>query len=309
MRSAQSGAHGPLARWVVVADTSAVQAETQYAKSGDVSIAYQVVGDGAFDVVLVAGLLARRAGMVASPPPRRGAAPTVRVRAADLLRPARHGYVRPGQRGVARDADGRHARGHGRRRLEAGRPLRMAEGGAISLVFAATYPERTSALVLFARGSATMWAADYPWGLTEEQASAMRRACMQLFFGSRQEALEVARLWRGPGLERRRACRGHRLPAPRAAVRGTMEAYRRMLREIDVRQVLPGDPRADAPRSTAPRHRPFLSTAPATWPGRFQRRGCSSCRARRCSRRDADLGAPSTRRRRSSARHGSRARG
>ena len=27
--------------------------ETHYAKSGDVSIAYQVVGDGPFDVVLV----------------------------------------------------------------------------------------------------------------------------------------------------------------------------------------------------------------------------------------------------------------
>ena len=32
-----------------------MQPETKYAKSGDVNIAYQVVGDGPFDLVLVPG--------------------------------------------------------------------------------------------------------------------------------------------------------------------------------------------------------------------------------------------------------------
>ena len=34
-----------------------VQPETRYTKSGDVSIAYQVVGDGPFDVVHVPGFV------------------------------------------------------------------------------------------------------------------------------------------------------------------------------------------------------------------------------------------------------------
>jgi len=38
-------------------DTSAVQAETRYARSGDVSIAYQVLGDGPFDLVFVPGVV------------------------------------------------------------------------------------------------------------------------------------------------------------------------------------------------------------------------------------------------------------
>lgn len=40
-----------------VLDTSSVQPETLYAKSGDVSIAYQVVGDGPFDVVFAPGIV------------------------------------------------------------------------------------------------------------------------------------------------------------------------------------------------------------------------------------------------------------
>ena len=36
-----------------------VEAETRYARSGDVSIAYQVTGDGPFDVVFVPGFLSQ----------------------------------------------------------------------------------------------------------------------------------------------------------------------------------------------------------------------------------------------------------
>jgi pimeloyl-ACP methyl ester carboxylesterase len=39
----------------IVRETSGVQPETRYARSGDVSIAYQVVGEGPFDVVFVPG--------------------------------------------------------------------------------------------------------------------------------------------------------------------------------------------------------------------------------------------------------------
>src|SRR5437763_9564577 len=40
-----------------VSETSRVIAETRYARSGDVSIAYQVVGEGPFDLVHVPGFI------------------------------------------------------------------------------------------------------------------------------------------------------------------------------------------------------------------------------------------------------------
>ena len=42
------------------------------------------------------------------------------------------------------------------------------EGSRIALLFAATYPERTSALVLYDPTARGLWAPDYPWAPTEE---------------------------------------------------------------------------------------------------------------------------------------------
>ncbi len=44
-----------------------------------------------------------------------------------------------------------------------------ALGGRLALLFAATYPERTSAVVTFAAHPASMRDEDYPWGSTQEQ--------------------------------------------------------------------------------------------------------------------------------------------
>jgi pimeloyl-ACP methyl ester carboxylesterase len=52
--------------------------------------------------------------------------------------------------------------------------LGVSEGGSMSALFAATYPERTWALVLCGAPPRVMWAPDYPWGWTEED---YRRAC------------------------------------------------------------------------------------------------------------------------------------
>src|SRR5262245_64408306 len=43
----------------------------------------------------------------------------------------------------------------------------LSEGAAMSILFAATYPERTSALVLRSAFPRTIWLPDYPWGRTE----------------------------------------------------------------------------------------------------------------------------------------------
>ena len=100
--------------------TRAVPPETRYAKSGDVSIAYQVVGEGEHDLVLVPGYISNVefaweweswAHLVRS---------SCRSRTADHLRQARHWAIRPRDRDrAARDAHGRRARRHGRGRLRA----------------------------------------------------------------------------------------------------------------------------------------------------------------------------------------------
>ena len=45
----------------------------------------------------------------------------------------------------------------------------ISEGGPMSLLFAATYPERTSSLVLYGAYAKRSWAPDYPFGWKDEQ--------------------------------------------------------------------------------------------------------------------------------------------
>ena len=45
----------------------------------------------------------------------------------------------------------------------------VSEGGNMASLFAATYPERVSALVLYGCHARSKWAPDYPWGRTQEE--------------------------------------------------------------------------------------------------------------------------------------------
>ena len=140
---------------------------TSYAKSGDVHIAYQVVGSGPIDIVFVPGFVSNldawwqeplaarffsrlasfarvvlfdKRGTGLSDPVPLQELPTLEQRMDDVR--------------AVMDAAG----------VERAALLGMSEGGPMSLLFAATHPERTQALVLvgatarFARGP------DVPWG-------------------------------------------------------------------------------------------------------------------------------------------------
>ena len=64
----------------------------------------------------------------------------------------------------------------------------LSEGAAMAVLFAATYPQRTAALVLRSAWARTLWAPDYPWGLTEDAYE--HRVAEQLqIYGPRAEAL------------------------------------------------------------------------------------------------------------------------
>ena len=47
--------------------------------------------------------------------------------------------------------------------------LGFSEGGPLSILFAATYPERASGLILYGAMARSAWAPDNPWGRTEQQ--------------------------------------------------------------------------------------------------------------------------------------------
>lgn len=146
--------------------------QTQYARSGDVHIAYQVHGEGPFDIVYVPGwvshvelaweepTLASFLGRLASFArlitfDKRGTGlsdrvpderlPTIEERMDDIR--------------VVMDAAG------SKRAAFFG----FSEGGNICAIFAATYPERTSSLVLCGTFAKRIWSPDYPWAPKPEQ--------------------------------------------------------------------------------------------------------------------------------------------
>jgi pimeloyl-ACP methyl ester carboxylesterase len=213
-----------------------VRPETRYARSGDVSIAYQVVGDGPFDLVYVPGFVshvelrwtvpsfARSLEQLAAFSrlilfDKRGTgmsdpvvgAPTLETRMDDLR--------------AVMDAVG----------CQRAALLGVVEGAPMSVLFAATYPDRTAALVLRNGFPRTMWATDYAWGRTEEQYRADVERELRIY-GKRSDAQLVV----GEMADWEQADAPAIVDYLRwSASPGTLEALARMNREIDVRHVLP----------------------------------------------------------------------
>ena len=102
---------------------------TRYARNGDVSIAYQVSGDGPIDLVIVPGFISHLDLDWAGLGVRALRRPAGVVRAADPVRQARNGPVRSRARSAdARGAHGGRPRRDGRRRIGARRAVRLLRG-------------------------------------------------------------------------------------------------------------------------------------------------------------------------------------
>ncbi len=210
--------------------------ETHYAKSGDVSIAYQVMGSGPFDLVWVSGFVSNVE--LAWQQPTLAAFNRRLARICRLIRFDKRGTGMSDRVGVApletRMDDVRavmDAAGSARAAL-----LGSSEGGPLSLLFAASYPERTRALILWSSFPRVAWAPDVPWGLSEQELQddldeTLRRwndleLMVEMVEASapdidRQSKLALAATWRQSA-------------SPR-----DVEALERMNMEIDVRHVLP----------------------------------------------------------------------
>jgi pimeloyl-ACP methyl ester carboxylesterase len=212
-----------------------VQPETRYTKSGDLNIAYQVAGEGPLDLIYVPGwisnvelmweepshahvlerlagfsrlILFDKRGTGLSDPVPLDRLPTLEQRMDDVR--------------AVLDAVG----------CERAALFGFSEGGLMSVLFAATYPERITALVLYGTFAKRIRSHDYPWAPTPE---ARRReiADLERNWADRMDLDQLAPS-EDDAFKRRLATYFRRSASPGAAV-----ALLRMNTQIDVRDVLP----------------------------------------------------------------------
>jgi len=123
-----------------------------------------------------------------------------------------------------------------------------SEGGPMSILFAATYPERVWALALWSTFPRSRWAPDYGIGLTDEQLRQEAEEEMQIWADPRA-AEKVARQF-APGFDDASIAAFARA-LRQGASPGSARALIEMSQAIDVRQALPaiGAPTLAAVRS------------------------------------------------------------
>jgi pimeloyl-ACP methyl ester carboxylesterase len=208
--------------------------ETRYAKSGDVSIAYQIVGEGPIDLVLVPGFVSHLDLDWDEP----GHAHFLQRLASfsRLIRFDKRGTGLSDRPGGLPDLETRMD--DVRAVMDAAASERAvlfgySEGGPMSVLFAATYPEMTSALVLYGTYAKRQDPDDdYPWAPTRE--------------ARRLYATQVEADW-GWEADMRRMCPGAdeamaRWWAARARAAASPGAARDLILMnslIDIREILP----------------------------------------------------------------------
>jgi pimeloyl-ACP methyl ester carboxylesterase len=211
--------------------------ETRYARSGDVNIAYQVVGDGPRDIVYVPGWVTNIESLWDEPHSirfldrlasfsrvilfdKRGTGLSDRVPVTDMpTLETRMDDVRA----VMDAVDSTRAA-----------LLGSSEGGAMCALFAATYPTRTTALIMCASFARRIATPEYPWGPTREEWERF------IDVSVREWGTPVGLEARAPTLAKDPAfrewwARWLRLGASPAAA----QALFRMNGDIDIRHILP----------------------------------------------------------------------
>ncbi len=211
--------------------------ETRYARSGDVSIAYEVFGDGPLDLVIVHGFFSHVETDWEWPPfahllrrlasfarvitfDKRGTglsdpiegAPTLEERMDDIR--------------AVMDAAG----------SEQATVLGYSEGGPMSMLFSAAHPERVSALILYGSFARVLHAPDYPVGVSPDFAEAFLEGLRANWPNPRPELGQM--IWPSvvddPSFNHWMGRRARLGASPRMAVE-----IMRLNLQIDVRAILP----------------------------------------------------------------------
>jgi pimeloyl-ACP methyl ester carboxylesterase len=208
---------------------------TRYARSGDAHIAYQVFGEGELDLVFVPGFVSNIEHyweMPRVPDMLERLASFARVvlfdkRGTGLSDPVAEPpplEQRMDDMQAVMDAAG----------VERAALYGISEGGPASVLFAATYPERTSALVLYGSTPRFRTDDDISWGASDEQIELVlaevssrwgEGALLQAFAPAAADDPRMDEIWG----------RFQRAGASPAMARAVMAA----LFEIDVRDILP----------------------------------------------------------------------
>jgi pimeloyl-ACP methyl ester carboxylesterase len=210
---------------------------THYVKSDGIHIAYQVLGEGSFDLLFVPGFVSNVEATWGSPDlsaffrrlasfcrvilfDKRGTGMSDRGSQIFTLEQRMHDVQ------AILDAVGSHQAAL----------FGVSEGGPMSLLYAASYPQRTSALVLYGSYAKRSWAPDYPFGWNDEQWQRVLDD-IEHKWGTPQ-AFNI--LMRVPSAASDRDAAERIASYLRASASpGAAAAIMRMNREIDVRHVLP----------------------------------------------------------------------
>ena len=210
--------------------------DIRLAPSGDVSIAYHVVGEGPIDIIYAQGAWTHLQASWELPAYRRFC-----ERIGEFAR-----FVRFDKRGM-----GMSDRVPGATTLETRMDdiravmdaiesdqaaiIGESEGGPLALLFAAAYPERTRALVLQGAEVREQIADDWPWGEASEAGFEEKMARLPTTWSEGPDVLRFIPSLRDPEPVRR----WWRSVFQSAGTPASLEAFFRMAWDIDVRDVAP----------------------------------------------------------------------
>jgi class 3 adenylate cyclase/esterase/lipase len=210
---------------------------TQYARSGEASIAYQVVGDGPLDMLFLTGWITQVEQLWEAPANRRflerlggigrlimfdgrGTGLSDRVLESYRLEQEMEDAL------AVLDAAG----------SERAALFSYSVGGLVAALLAAEHPERVGALVMYASTARTSWAPDYDWAMKKEEREALTERTIAAWGVPNKDAMDAfaPSMGNDPALAEWFA-RLQRLAASPSEAR---TIFRAMV-DLDVRDVLP----------------------------------------------------------------------
>jgi class 3 adenylate cyclase/pimeloyl-ACP methyl ester carboxylesterase len=167
---------------------------TRYARSGEASIAYQVVGEGALDLLFLTGWLTQLEQLWEAPANRRflerltaiGRLILFDSRGTGLSDRVLDQYTYTVEQEVQDALAVLDAAGSERAAV-----ITYAHGGLVGAQLTADRPERIGALIMYASMARMSWAPDYDWAMTSEQREELSERNMDIWGEVNREAMSA----------------------------------------------------------------------------------------------------------------------
>jgi len=210
---------------------------TRYARSGEASIAYQVVGEGGLDLLFLTGWITQIEQLWEAPANRRFLERLAEFGRLILFDSRGTGLSDRVLQAYSVEQEAQDAIAV----LDAANSERAAlftyaQGGLVGAFLAAERPERIGALVMYASVARTAWAHDYSWAMTSEQREQLSQRAIATWGEANSDAMSA---W-APSMADDPAlvawfARMQRLAASPNEARVIFDA----MVDLDVREVLP----------------------------------------------------------------------